>query len=79
MYTLLNKKDFLHIANKGFRTDLYKDINQLKKMKVSDLRKLFNLTHLKDGQYKNMSGFCFKCLTPLKPDYIKFENYCLDC
>ena len=23
-----------------------------------------------------MKGYCFKCLTPLRPDYTVFENYC---
>ena len=31
------------------------------------------------GKYRNMKGCCFDCLTPLKPDYTQFENYCLDC
>ena len=32
-----------------------------------------------DGQYMNYSGHCFKCLTPLRPDYTHNKNYCLDC
>jgi len=76
---LLTKKDFLFIANKGFRSDLYKDIKQLEKMKISQLRELFSFTHIVDGQYKNYKGYCFSCITPLKADYTRFENYCLDC
>ena len=32
-----------------------------------------------NGKVKDMRGNCFKCLTPLKPDYTQFKNYCLDC
>ena len=76
---LLTKKDFLFMANKGFRSDLYKDIKQLEKMKISQLRELFSFTHIIDGQYKNYYGHCFSCLKPLRPDYTSFENYCADC
>ena len=72
MYTLLNKKDFLNMVEPQF-------LNEFKKWKIKDLREYFKITHISNGKYKNMSGYCFKCLTPLKPDYIKFENYCLDC
>jgi len=72
MYTLLNKKDFLNMLREENK-------EEFKNMKIKDLRKYFKITHISNGEYKNMSGFCFKCLTPLKPDYIKFENYCLDC
>ena len=78
---LLTKKDFLFIANKGFRSDLYKDIKQLEKMKISQLRELFSFTHIIDGQYKNYKGYCFSCITPLRADYTssKSNNYCADC
>ena len=72
MYTLLNKKDFLNMVDPKF-------LNEFKKWKIKELRNHFKITHISNGEYKNMSGYCFKCLTPLKPDYIKFENYCLDC
>ena len=52
---------------------------KFKKLNVKDLRAYFGITHKINGEYKNMSGYCFKCLTPLRPDYTKFENYCLDC
>ena len=48
-------------------------------MKISELRELYKITHLIDGNLKDMRGCCFSCLTPLKPDYTRFENYCLDC
>ena len=72
---LLNKKDFLIIASRD--PDL--NIDNLKKMKVNELRELFKLTHEINGQYKNYKGFCYSCLSPLKSDFIRFENYCLDC
>ncbi len=71
---LLNKKDFLIIAGgHGLKTD------NLKKMKISELREFFKLTHSIEGNFKDMRGFCFSCLKPLRPDYTRFENYCLDC
>ena len=74
---LLNKKDFLKIASRD--PDL--NIDNLKKMKVNELRKLFKLTHSIDGNFKDMRGNCFSCLTSLRHDYTsKFDkNYCLDC
>jgi hypothetical protein len=72
MYTLLNKKDFLNMLREENK-------EEFKNMKIKDLREYFKITHISNGEYKNMSGFCFKCLTPLKPDFIKFENYCMDC
>ena len=72
MYTLLNKKDFLNMLREENK-------EEFKNMKIKDLREYFKITHISNGEYKNMSGYCFKCLTPLKPDYIKYENYCLDC
>ena len=71
---LLNKKDFLIIAGgHGLNTD------NLKKMKISELREFFKLTHSIEGNFRDMRGFCFSCLKPLRPDYTRFENYCLDC
>ena len=74
---LISKKEILEIAtmlnNFGFKRD------ELKKMKVSELREIFQKTHIIDGQLKNYYGHCFSCLRPLKPDYTRFENYCLDC
>ena len=54
-------------------------ISALVEMKVNDLRQLCKITHIIDGKPKNYMGYCFSCLTPLKPDYTRFENYCLDC
>ena len=71
----LTKKDFLNIAIND--PDL--NIDELKKMKVNELRELYKITHLIDGNLRDMRGYCFSCLTPLKPDYTRFENYCLDC
>ena len=72
---LLIKKDFLNIAIND--PDL--NIDELKKMKVNELRELFKITHSIDGNLRDMRGYCFSCLTPLKADYTRFENYCLDC
>ena len=72
---LINKTELLEIIKKD--TDL--NLDTFKKMSIKDLRNRLKITHISNGEYKNMSGYCFKCLTPLKPDYIKFENYCLDC
>ena len=72
---LLTKKDFLNIAIND--PDL--NIDELKKMKVNELRELYKITHSIDGKFRDMRGYCFSCLTPLKPDYTRFENYCLDC
>ena len=72
---LLTKKDFLNIAIND--PDL--NIDELKKMKVNELRELYKITHSIDGNLRDMRGYCFSCLTPLKADYTRFENYCLDC
>ena len=72
---VISKKELLEIANK----DPDCNIDELKKMKVSELREIFQKTHIIDGQLKNYYGHCFSCLRPLKPDYTRFENYCLDC
>ena len=71
--TLLKKADFLDL-NKNLS---FKD--QLKNMKVDELRDYFKITHIINGKFKDMRGNCFKCLTPLKPDYTHHKNYCMDC
>ena len=74
---LISKKEILEIAimlnNFGFKRD------ELKKMKVNDLRQLCKITHIIDGKPKNYYGHCFSCLKPLRADYTSFENYCADC
>ena len=71
--TLLKKDDFLDLnKNLSFK-------NQLKNMKIEELRDYFKITHIVNGKLKDMRGNCFKCLTPLRPDYTQFKNYCLDC
>ena len=71
--TLLKKDDFLNLnKNLAFK-------NQLKNMKIEELRDYFKITHIVNGKFKDMRGNCFKCLTPLRPDYTQFKNYCLDC
>ena len=54
-------------------------MDDFKKMKVSELRDIFQKTHLINNELKNYNGYCFSCLKPLRPDYTKYENYCLDC
>ena len=74
---LISKKEILEIAimlnNFGLKRD------ELKKMKVNDLRQLCQITHIIDGKPKNYYGHCFSCLKPLRADYTSFENYCADC
>ena len=74
---LISKKEILEIAimlnNFGFKRD------ELKKMKVNDLRQLCKITHIIDGKPENYYGYCFSCLKPLRADYTSFENYCADC
>jgi hypothetical protein len=70
---LLNKKDFLIDIIKPQYKEKYKN------WKIKDLREYFELTHKKHGKYVNYFGYCFKCFTPLRADYTKFENYCQDC
>ena len=72
---LISKKDLLKIAI----NDLDLNIDELKKMKVNDLRQLCKITHIIDGKYKNYYGHCFSCLKPLRADYTSYENYCADC
>ena len=80
---LLNKKDFLIIAGiiKKSLRDPDLNIDNLKKMKVNELRALFKLTHSIDGNLKDMRGNCFSCLTSLRHDYTSKlnKNYCMDC
>ena len=68
-----DKKDFIE---KIIEPDNKKDLS---KMKISELRELYKMTHIIDGNLRDMRGYCFSCLTPLKADYTRFENYCLDC
>ena len=74
---LISKKEILEIAimlnNFGFKRD------ELKKMKVNDLRQLCQITHIIDGKPKNYYGHCFSCLKPLRADYTHHKNYCMDC
>jgi len=70
---LLNKKDFIHKIIEPHNLD------ELKNLKISELRELYKMTHIIDGNLKDMRGYCFRCLKPLKYDYTKYENYCLDC
>jgi len=73
---LLTKKDFLILAGgHGLSVD------NLKKMKISELRELYKITHSIDGNFRDMRGYCFDCLTSLRHDYTSNlnKNYCLDC
>ena len=70
---LLEKKDFIQKIIEPH------NLEELKNLKINELRELYKITHIINGDLKDMRGYCFKCLTPLKPDYIKYENYCLDC
>ena len=74
---LLNKKDLLDVVIND--PDL--DIDNFKKMKVNELRDHFKMTHIIDGKFRDMRGYCFSCITPLKADYTssKSNNYCIDC
>ena len=74
---LLNKKDLLNVVIND--PDL--DIDNFKKMKVNELRDYFKMTHLIDGKFRDMRGYCFSCITPLRADYTssKSNNYCIDC
>ena len=73
---LLEKKDLLKIV----KNDRDLNLIEFKKMRVKDLRAQLRITHEIDGQYKDMTGNCFKCLKPLTPDYkAKYENYSMDC
>ena len=73
---LLEKKELLKIVE----NDQDLNLTEFKKMRVKELREHLKITHEIDGQYKDMTGNCFKCLKPLTPDYkAKYENYCMDC
>ena len=75
--TLLNKKNFLNMVDND--PDL--NIDTFKKMKVDELRDRFKMTHIIDGKFRDMRGYCFGCLTSLRHDYTSNinKNYCLDC
>ncbi len=70
---LLEKEDFIE---KIIEPHNKKDLS---KMKITELRELYKITHIIDGNLRDMRGHCFKCLKPLRPDYTVFKNYCLDC
>jgi hypothetical protein len=72
---LLTKKDFIE---KIIEPHNKKDLS---KMKISELRELYKITHLIDGNLKDMRGHCFGCLASLRHDYTSNlnKNYCLDC
>ena len=72
---LLSKKELLLIVE----NDPNLNIEEFKKMKVDELRDNLIITHLINGMYKNMSGFCYTCFSPLRPDYTAHKNYCIDC
>ena len=67
--TLLKKADFLKLKP------------ELKHLKVNELREHFKTTHIIDGKLRDMRGYCFSCITPLRADYTssKSNNYCADC
>ena len=66
--TLLKKADFLKLKP------------ELKHLKVNELREHFKTTHIIDGKLRDMRGYCFSCITPLRADYTssKSNNYCAD-
>ena len=70
---LLTKKDFVEKIIEPH------NIDKFKKMKVCELRELYQMTHIIDNKVVNMQGYCFSCLKPLRPDYTSYENYCADC
>tara|TARA_R100001480_G_scaffold2941_1_gene8110 strand:- start:152 stop:403 length:252 start_codon:yes stop_codon:yes gene_type:complete len=72
---LLSKKELLLIVE----NDPNLNIEEFKKMKVDELRDNLKITHLINGKYKNMSGLCYTCFSPLRPDYTAHKNYCIDC
>ena len=67
--TLLKKADFVSLKP------------ELKHLKVAELRDHFKMTHIVDGKFRDMRGYCFSCITPLRADYTspKSNNYCADC
>ena len=66
---LLKKADFINLKP------------ELKHLKVDELRDHFKTTHIIDGKFRDMRGYCFSCITPLRADYTssKSNNYCIDC
>ena len=72
---LLSKKELLLIV----KNDPNLNIEEFKKMKVDELRDNLKITHLINGKYKNMSGLCYTCFSPLRPDYTAHKNYFIDC
>ena len=74
---LLTKKDLLKIAVND--PDLNPD--ELKQMKVDELRNHFKITHEINGNLRDMRGHCFGCLTSLRHDFTSKlnNNYCMDC
>ena len=66
---LLKKADFVSLKP------------ELKHLKVAELREHFKITHIVDGKFRDMRGYCFGCLTSLRHDYTSNlnKNYCLDC
>ena len=66
---LLKKADFINLKP------------ELKHLKVDELRDHFKTTHIIDGKFRDMRGYCFSCLTSLRHDYTSNlnKNYCLDC
>ena len=66
---LLKKADFINLKP------------ELKHLKVDELRDHFKTTHIIDGKFRDMRGYCFSCITPLRADYTssKSNNYCADC
>ena len=63
---LLEKKDFLKMVEPHRQ-------NEIKKMRIKDLRQHFKLTHKINNEFIDATGKCFKCLKPLKPDYTQYE------
>ena len=78
---LVTKKELLSLIVND--PDL--NIDNFKKMKVSELREILKITHKitadNEIHYVNNFGFCFSCFKPLKADYTSNfnKNYCLDC
>ena len=81
---LITKKELLEIAVNDPNLNI-DDLNiyKLKQMKVSELREILKITHKitcdSEIHYVNNFGHCFNCFKLLRPDYIKYKNYCLDC
>ena len=69
---LLTKKDF----ESFFKNHHHHDF---KRVSIKELREIYGVTHLINDKFKDMRGNCFMCLTPLRADYMAYENYCKDC